>query len=124
LVRKNEVAETEELIVKKHEEDLKVAHEAIHLAEEAKLEAESKYVQERLVKEQILQEKEELEARLKLVNTVKKVEITSDIVEELSESAGSEKEEAQSTLPEITVDDYESEKEEPATQKQSIETEQ
>ncbi|RHZ35998.1 hypothetical protein [endosymbiont GvMRE of Glomus versiforme] len=123
LVGKNEVAEVDELMMKKYEEDLKAAQEAIRLAEEVKVETESKYAQERLVKEQILQEKEELEAKLKLVNKAgKKVEINPDIAEELSESADSEKEEVQSMLPEITVDDYESEKEESAIH--SIEPEQ
>jgi len=121
-VEKNEATEVNEL-VKKYEEDLKAAHKAIRLAEETKTETESKYVQERLVKEQILQEKEELETKLKLVNkTGKKAEITLDIAEELSESVSSEKEEVQPVLPEITVDDYESEKEESVIQ--SIESEQ
>jgi hypothetical protein len=122
-IKKSEVAETDELVAKKYEEDLKEAREAIRLAEAAKTETESKYVQEKLVKEQILQEKTELEAKLKLINTTgKKAEITPDVVEELSESAGSEREEIQLALPEITIDDYESEKEEPAVK--SIESEQ
>ncbi|CAJ0830053.1 11788_t:CDS:2 [Entrophospora sp. SA101] len=112
-IRKVKLAVEVNELVKKYEEDLKASHEAIRLAEETKTEIESKYVQERLIKEQILQEKEELETKLKLVNkTGKKAETTLDIAEELSESVGSEKEEVQPTLPEITVDDYESEKEE------------
>ncbi|PWU06725.1 MAG: hypothetical protein C5B43_01370 [Verrucomicrobia bacterium] len=108
-------------MVNKYKEDLKVAQEAIRLAEEAKTEAEIKYAQERLIKEQVWQEKAELEAKL----TGEKAKFAQDAMEELSESAGSEKTETQSVIPEIAVDDYESAEEDESIIKiQSIEPEQ
>src|SRR5436853_2345748 len=67
LVKKIETESTNELLAEKDKEDLELQN-LIRLAEEAKIEAESKHIEEKSAKEQVLQEKDTLIAQLEEAN--------------------------------------------------------